>query len=77
MRENWLSDEQVEAEIEKLEGSPFVKLARKEERVRYKRRQRLYMLRNYEKKGKELVSAGITMEMLEALAKGCEEGEET
>ena len=49
MRENWLTDEQVEQEIERLEASPLVKLARREERVRYKRRQRLYTLRNYEK----------------------------
>ena len=77
MRENWLSDEQVEEEIEKLQGSPLVKLARKEQRIRYKRRQYLYMLRNYEKKGKELAAAGITLEMLYDLEKSCEEGEET
>ena len=49
-----LTDEQVEQEIEKLQGSPLVKLARKEERIRYVRRQYLYTLRQYEKKGKEL-----------------------
>ena len=76
MKNDWITDEQVEKEIEKLEGSPLVKLARKEERVRYKRRQRLYMLRNYEKKGKELQEAGITMEMLEKLAKGCEDDDQ-
>lgn len=67
-----LTDEQVEQEIEKLQGSPLVKLARKEERIRYVRRQYLYTLRQYEKKGKELVKSGITMEILEKLAKGCE-----
>lgn len=77
MRENWLTDEQVEQEIERLEASPLVKLARREERVRYKRRQRLYTLRNYEKKGKELQKAGITLEMLYSLEKECEEGDET
>ena len=76
MRQDFLTDEQVEQEIEKLEGSPLVKLARKEERIRYKRRQRLYMLRNYEKKGKELMEAGITMEMLDNLAKAGEGDEE-
>lgn len=64
-----LTDEEVEIEIKRLENSPLVKLARKEERVRYARRQRLYGLRMYEKKGKELAAAGITMEMLESLEK--------
>ena len=68
-----LTDEQVEYEIEKLQGSPLVKLARKEERIRYVRRQYLYTLRQYEKKGKELAKAGITMEILEKLARGCED----
>ena len=35
----FLTDEQVEQEIEKLQDSPLVKLARKEQRIRYKRRQ--------------------------------------
>lgn len=76
MRDTWLTDEEVEKEIEKLQGSPLVRLARKEERIRYKRRQYLYTLRNYEKKGKELAKAGITMEMLESLAKEGEGDEE-
>lgn len=73
MAKDYLTDEQVEVEIAKLVDSPLVKLARKEERIRYKRRQYLYQLRNYEKKGLELLNSGITMEMLEAIAKGCEE----
>ena len=76
MRAEYLTDEQVEQEIERLEGSPLVKLARKEERIRYKRRQRLYTLRALEKKGKELEKAGITLEMLYDLEKDCEEGDE-
>ena len=70
-----LTDEQVEKEIAKLLKSPHVKLAKKEERLRYKRRQYLYGLRQYEKKGKELEKAGVTMEMLENLAKDCDDGE--
>lgn len=70
-----LTDEQVELEIEKLQGSPLVKLARKEERIRYVRRQYLYTLRQYEKKGKELAKSGITMDILEKLAKGCDDDE--
>lgn len=68
-----LSDEEVEQEIERLLNSPQVKLAKKDELIRYRRRQYLYKLRGYERKGKELEQAGITMEMLETLAKGCNE----
>lgn len=73
MARDFLTDEQVELEIEKLTESPYVKLARKEEQIRYRRRQRLYTLRNYEKRGKELAESGITMKMLESMAKGLEE----
>ncbi len=75
MNKEWLTDEEVEKEIEKLLKSPHVKLAKKEQRLRYKRRQYLYCLRNFEKKGKELEKAGVTMEMLENLAKDCDDGE--
>ena len=73
MARDFLTDEQVELEIEKLTESPYVKLARKDEQIRYRRRQRLYTLRNYEKRGKELAESGITMKMLESMAKGLEE----
>lgn len=69
----FLTDEEVEREIEKLQNSPLVKLAKKEERIRYKRRQYLYGLRQYEKKGKELKKAGITMEILDRIGKDCDE----
>jgi hypothetical protein len=67
MKKTCLTDEQVEAEIERLKKSQFVKLAKKEEQIRYRRRQYLYGLRQYEKKGKELAKAGITIEMLERM----------
>ena len=67
MAKAYLTDEQVEAEIERLKNSDFVKLAKKEEQIRYRRRQYLYGLRQYEKKGKELANAGITIEMLERM----------
>ena len=70
-REFGLTDEQVEQEIERLSQSPQVALARYEQRVRYRRRQYLYQLRDLEKKGKELTKAGITIEILDALDKGC------
>ena len=67
MATNWLTDEAVEAEIAKLQQSEFVKLARKEMRLKYKRRQALYQLRNLDKRGKELAKAGITPENIESM----------
>jgi hypothetical protein len=65
--EKWLTDEEVEAEIEKLKKSEAVKLARKQQRLIYRRRQILYGLRDLEKKGKALMEAGITSEMLDVM----------
>ena len=62
-----LTDEQVEAEIERLNASEAVALARREMRLRYRRRQRLYQLRDLEKKGQALMAAGITREVLDAM----------
>lgn len=58
----WLTDAEVEAEIEALKDSEYIKLARKEVRLIYKRRQVLYQLRNLEKRGKELASQGYTID---------------
>ena len=77
MSNNWLTDEAVELEIARLQQSDFVKLARKEMRLKYKRRQTLYQLRNLDKRGKELAKAGITPENIEAMIAIAEaEGEE-
>ena len=67
MPNNWLTDEAVELEIARLQESDFVKLARKEMRLKYKRRQTLYQLRNLDKRGKELAKAGITPDNIEAM----------
>lgn len=61
-----LTDEQVEQEIERLQKSPYVKLANKERRLRERRRMYLYNLRQLEKKGRALEEAGITMEVLDS-----------
>ena len=53
-KSKFLTDAQVEEEITRLTQSPYVNLARQEERIRYQRRQYLYRLRGLEKKGKEL-----------------------
>lgn len=74
MKEYGLTDEQVEAEIERLRASEAVALARYKMRLEYRRRQFLYNLRDLEKKGKALMAAGITKEMLEAMYKEDEGG---
>lgn len=66
-KEFGLTDEQVEQEIERLTKSPLVALARHEQRLRYRRRQYLYQLRDLEKKGAALAKAGITREILDAM----------
>ena len=68
--ENWLTDEEVEQEIERLKTSDAVKLAKKKMRYEYRRRQYLYGLRDLEKKGKALMAAGITAEMLDEMYSG-------
>ena len=73
MARDFLTDEAVEEEIARLQASPFVKLAKKEERIRYARRQYMYQLRQYEKKGKQLADDGVTLESLSALAGECDE----
>jgi hypothetical protein len=65
--DGFLTDEEVEEEIEKLNASEAVALARRETRLKYKRRQYLYQLRDLEKKGKALMEAGITREILDAM----------
>lgn len=64
-----LTDDEVEREIWNLEKSELVKLARKEARLKYARRQRLYNLRNLQKRGRQLKEAGVTFEELERRAR--------
>ena len=68
MAREFMSDEMVEEEILRLQNSQLVKLARREEAVRNRRRQYMYQLRMYEKKGKALEAQGITLEELEEMA---------
>ena len=65
MAKDWLTDEQVELEIQRLLHDENVRLAKKEIRVKYKRRQYLYSLRNLEKRGRQLAEQGITEENME------------
>ena len=63
----FITGEDVEKEIERLQKSEYVKLARKKEYVDNARRQYMYSLRAYEKKGKVLAEEGWTLEMLEGM----------
>lgn len=67
MAKEFLTDEDVEREIARLNASPAVKLAEKEIALRYQRRKRLYNLRCLEKRGKELAKSGITMDNIECV----------
>jgi hypothetical protein len=67
MAREFMSDEMVEEEILRLQSSPLVKLARREEAIRNRRRQYMYQLRMYEKKGKALEAQGVTLEELEEM----------
>ena len=56
-----MTKEQIQAEIEKLKKSPYVKLAKNAEKE--KLQQRLYQLRYYEKKGKQIAETnGLKIE---------------
>lgn len=70
MAREFLTDEQVEEEIERLLKDDDVKLAKKEMRIRYKRRQYMYQLRNMKKRGEELANLGLTMDNIEEMMMG-------
>ena len=71
-----LTDEQVETEIAMLNESEDVELARHEQRLKYRRRQYLYVLRSLEKRGKELKKQGMTKQKLDRLYKNEDEEDE-
>lgn len=65
MAKDFLTDEQVAREVERLKQSEYVKLAQKEIRLKNKQRKWLYQLRWLEKHGKQLAKEGITMDNIE------------
>lgn len=75
-RRTFITDEAVEKEIEELKASPYVALARREQRLKYKYRQQLYTLRNLEKRGKELAAIGITIDTIDECLEDLEKDEE-
>ena len=68
-KSKFLTDADVERELERLKKSEAVALAKKAENLKNRKRNYMYKLRDLEKKGKALIEAGITMEMLEAMYK--------
>lgn len=63
-RKTKYTDEQVEKEIARLLESPHVKMAKAEEKRRYRRRQYMYMLQSLERQGKKLEAAGLAADLL-------------
>lgn len=70
-----MTDEMVDQELARLLASPHVKLAKREEAIRNRKRQYVYQLRCYERKGKALEAQGITLEELEEMGAMLYDGE--
>ena len=62
-----MTDEIMNEELERLNASPYVKLAQKELSIKYKKRRILYTMRNLEKRGRVLEANGFTLENMEAM----------
>ncbi len=73
-RKIW-SDEEVENEILRLHNSDDVKLAKKEQNIKNRRRQLMWNLQYMEKRGKQLWAMGITRENMEEKLFGSAEEE--
>ena len=74
MKNPRISTDKVEKEIERLKQSEHVKLAQKEQRIKADRRRKyLADLRWYEKRGKELEAAGVTMDNINAFVEAAED----
>lgn len=68
---------EIEEEIERLQKSEAVRLARKEQKIYNKRKAYMGALLALEKRGKELAAEGVTMDnMREKLFGGIPEDEE-
>lgn len=62
-------DELLDAEIARLRNTEAVKLAQKEQRLRNRRQKYLADLRWMEKRGKQLMADGWTLDTLELLCR--------
>lgn len=64
MRKQW-TDEEVEIEIRRLQASDDVRLAKREQAIKYRRRQQMWGLQYMEKRGKQLREMGIDFDNIE------------
>lgn len=64
------TDEEVELEIHRLQQSDDVKLAKKEQNIKNRRRQYMWNLQFMEKRGKQLREMGCTFENIEEVLYG-------
>lgn len=67
------ADAALEAEIARLREDEHVKLAKRYNYARNRRKQYLYQLRYYQKKGRELAALGVTMDNLDEMLCSSEE----
>lgn len=67
--------ELVDSEIERLKKSEAVKLAQKEQRFIYRKRQYLAQLKWLERRGLELMNEGYTYDTLDLLFQDVPEGD--
>lgn len=75
-KQEFLTDEQVDIEIQRLLNSDAVKLARKEQQIKNRKRQHLYTLRYFEKRGNQLIKEGFTLDNIQKILCADEEEEE-
>ena len=69
------ADAAIEAEIAHLRADEYVRLAKRYEYARTRRKQYLYQLRWYQKKGRELAALGVTMDNIDEML--CDNGGDT
>ena len=67
MARDYLTDEMVAEEVERLKDSEYVRLAQKEIRLKSKQRKWLYQLRWLEKRGRQLEAEGVTLENIDRM----------
>ena len=61
------ADAAIEAEIAHLRADEYLRVAKRYEYARTRRKQYLYQLRYYQKKGRELAALGVTMDNLDEM----------
>lgn len=65
MSKAYIPDSQVEEEIARLTKSPYVRMARAEQQIKYRRRKYLSQLQSMEKRGMELERQGFSLDGFE------------